>query len=389
MATAILTMKRTLFLSAFIFLLFGCTQGLNSPSGQSIDLSKISQELNDPFVQLSLQELSASQISGLKSSLSADCASSLETKPYTAIYAAGPKGKITFFVDGSTKNIVCVHKELENEARCKSNADCDDGLLSTNELCEINGNCKNERTIECKNGDNFCPQGCIKKTDSDCIKECNENDDCEDGDNLTVNSCSGLIGKCGSKELFLQGKKAVSCTLDSECVPENFCAIGLCRENFCNYENKPNGTSCGKLKECAKGECVEATKQTLTIMNYKIEPGEKDYSVQVSWETNKITFGQVKYGLVLYAMKAIPLSGLSSTHFVVLEGLQPGIKYLYQIFSSDSSKIFSTQTQALEFTVCSPCDDSNECTKDYCSLQSGKCIFEPIALGQCPVLVQE
>jgi hypothetical protein len=60
----------------------------------------------------------------------------------------------------------CVKADTD---RCQENTDCDDGTISTRDLCiGVPKTCSNEPITGCSDGDGYCPEGCVYAEDNDC-----------------------------------------------------------------------------------------------------------------------------------------------------------------------------------------------------------------------------
>lgn len=80
---------------------------------------------------------------------------------------------------------------------CNSDSDCDDGDASTKDECE-NNKCKHTEIVECVDGDGYCPNNCtysvygfLSYKDNDCSpeSECVSHEDCDDGNTSTIDLC--------------------------------------------------------------------------------------------------------------------------------------------------------------------------------------------------------
>ena len=54
---------------------------------------------------------------------------------------------------------------------CETNGDCNDGDISTKDVC-IEHKCSHTKITECINNDLYCPEGCDADTDNDCTDKC-------------------------------------------------------------------------------------------------------------------------------------------------------------------------------------------------------------------------
>lgn len=140
---------------------------------------------------------------------------------------------------------------------CQTNSDCNDNNPSTNDVCSGSPKrCSNTNIVSCINEDNYCPPNCDFALDTDC-DECNSNQDCDDNNACTQDTCSGNPKRCTNEQT------SSGCNLEGTCVP-----IGTRTENqFCGVDNafinqQSGETNCNNNYECesnicADGQCIE------------------------------------------------------------------------------------------------------------------------------------
>ncbi|GEM_PF-6753811 len=381
--------KILLAVFAVIVFLSGCANQDSNLSGNgtvAINILQVQELLKNQQVSLSSRQYSSEDVSKELVSLSAECRAALSPNQYTVVFAKGVGIDLKVFVDEKGE-VICSSQNEPEHAGCQSAAECDDGLLSTVDSCDESGKCFSVRTTDCKTGDNFCPQGCFRKTDSDCLAECLQFSDCDDSDRTTADACVGIIKKCTNQKILSEGIEAVACESDSDCSSDNVCRIASCGpDGLCRLENQKNGyykasfgePVCGKSRECFGGECVDSLENPLWILSSVFE-WEKQNTVKITVKASKLASSVLKYGRSQTGLKAINGESISVEPVFLVDDLLPGLEYFFQVILSDQQGLSSVQTQLVKIKNCLPCNDSDACTLDSCDFDSGICLHEPDA----------
>lgn len=145
----------------------------------------------------------------------------------------------------------------ENDNDCKileeciNDFNCDDNNTITNDICDPNlRNCIHTNITRCASGDGYCPKNCNFESDIDC-DECVIDEDCNDNNACTSDSCSGFPKKCFNNA-------TIGCNFNGTCVP-----IGTRTEyHFCNTYHaleslKPKKEYCDDNYECLSNYCIK------------------------------------------------------------------------------------------------------------------------------------
>lgn len=381
------------FLVVLALFLAGCSSGGISGSGFGAASSFSGEKLGKligPGVEVTQETSMGSAISASLNGAAAGCIGLEPGKQYLLVKASSPATNYSVVVDDD--KILCVVKEELQADQCQSDADCDDGLASTTDSC--NGEpkvCLNTRATECKSGDSFCPPSCVKSIDSDCVRECFSDSECDDADPTTEDICGGVLLRCSHPPIFSEGQKVVACSTDDDCGSENFCRTGSCRESICIFENKPNGTVCNvrEDKECFDSECISATEHPVSLDKVKIKwvnDGSSAGKVVASAFTNKLSTFEGHYGTDQVIMKEVFDFDCSSgtcikrvglEHSVEFTDLLLGKRYYYYLAGSGLSKLTVSKTATQSFLTCqSRCNDNDSCTVDSCDIETGNCVYE-------------
>jgi len=143
---------------------------------------------------------------------------------------------------------------LQNqEDQCQEDSDCDDGDDSTRDVCSGSPKkCSNIKIEDCVTGDNYCPPNCKYEEDNDCLDpdQCSKDSDCEDNNACTKNLCEGEPKKCVNK-LIKKG-----CDLNGDCVDLGTIKSGeYCSEDGSFKKQKENDKECIYDYECISNTC--------------------------------------------------------------------------------------------------------------------------------------
>lgn len=210
-------------------------------------------------------------LSGLKGTCSSnkDCE---DNNPCTIDYCDGDplrcKHKLILWCrddDGCCPKSRCT-EEKDNDCKlvdeCINDSNCDDGNLSTKDICDKNKKCSHIKitVTKCISGDNYCPENCTFTSDIDC-DECNNDEDCDDSNACTFDACSGTPKKCFNNAT--QG-----CNFLEECIP-----VGTRIEvQFCHTDNtmkqlKSKKQYCDNNYECLSNQCIKNKCKDISFIN--------------------------------------------------------------------------------------------------------------------------
>ena len=121
----------------------------------------------------------------------------------------------------------------DDDCPCKSaEFDCHDYDSCTEDLC-VNGECQNLEITQCLDDDGCCPNGCNNSVDNDCqpADECTENSDCDDGYPCTIDICSGSPKECSHMPITYCTDNDGCCPAGCEYATDNDCQEPGCETN--------------------------------------------------------------------------------------------------------------------------------------------------------------
>jgi len=174
---------------------------------------------------------------------------------------------------GTTKNKPDTKKNCKEIKECEISQDCKTSNNCIKSSCE-NEKCVHEMLTACVDGDNCCPAGCSKNTDTDCANSgasCSSDSDCPTKGNCIVVNC--MNGACIYSELSqcINGdgccpsncdntkdsdcSVSSSCSLDAECFDNTPCTKDLCSSGKCT--NTPINTCSSTIDGCCPVSCNE------------------------------------------------------------------------------------------------------------------------------------
>lgn len=145
---------------------------------------------------------------------------------------------------------------------CTSDGQCDDNKACTTNEC-VSQTCRNRPIEQCISGDSCCPKNCFAEEDTDCtgIDKCQLNEDCNDRDPCTDDTCAGTPKIC-------------SFTNKGGCkYNETICAtINTANEGqYCTDEGwrdqKSPGVNCLGDYECSSNKCEDGVCSGSVISN--------------------------------------------------------------------------------------------------------------------------
>ena len=183
----------------------------------------------------------------------------LTTDYYYILFKEGD-AMLEAWVYQKSNKVACIHR---SDDQCVKDFDCEDGLLCTTDTCSgIPKTCSRARIKECIPGDGCCPSGCSFAVDYDCPKgECETNEDCDDYDPMTKDTCEDTPKKCVNEPI-------TECTSGDDYCPSgcNFgndsdCEVGECETNEDCYDGKTStkDTCQGNPSLCKHSTITECT----------------------------------------------------------------------------------------------------------------------------------
>ncbi len=138
-------------------------------------------------------------------------------------------------------------------AECSDDSECDDNNTITKDICSGQPKkCSNTNITECLSGDNYCPDNCTFTLDTDC-DECLTNEECNDNNPCTYDTCIDNPKKCFNNE-------TLGCILNDLCI-----SIGdNVEDNYCDTDKtfkplKSKNEPCTNNYECMSERCVKNT----------------------------------------------------------------------------------------------------------------------------------
>lgn len=174
-----------------------------------------------------------------------------------------------------TMKVACIHR---SDDQCVSNADCEDGILCTTDVCQGTPKaCVKERIKQCSGGDGCCPSGCSFIVDYDCQEdECLTAGDCSDFNASTNDFCSGLPRKCSYETITTCANDDGYCPKECNFGTDNDCTVGECEVDAdCNDEDASTKDTCeGIPKLCrnqAAKECISNDDYCPPTCNYRTD----------------------------------------------------------------------------------------------------------------------
>ena len=123
------------------------------------------------------------------------CGTRIQPTEYYYVAFTDGDARLEGWVYKNTMNIACVYR---NDNQCSNDIDCEDNFPCTVNTCVgIPKRCNTVEIKECIGGDGCCPQGCTFEVDFDCaFDECNRNLDCDDENPATIDACIGFPKRC-------------------------------------------------------------------------------------------------------------------------------------------------------------------------------------------------
>tara|TARA_Y100000004_G_C8918908_1_gene414487 strand:+ start:25 stop:1146 length:1122 start_codon:yes stop_codon:yes gene_type:complete len=127
-----------------------------------------------------------------------------------------------------------------NKFECTMNSECYDGDIKTKDSCNISKNiCKYEEITQCIDNDGYCPSNCFENSDNDCKLFCEKDDDCDDKNPCTIDSCNGDNLNRGKCEYI----NKTACDSSDDCCPDG------CKKTSEIFEFRD--LDCNSMNECS------------------------------------------------------------------------------------------------------------------------------------------
>ena len=222
-----------------------------------------------------------------------------------------------------TMKVACVHR---HDDQCSVNADCEDGLPCTRDVCEgIPKVCVKEKIKECVGGDGCCPQGCSYAVDYDCPEdECLSDLDCDDYNASTRDVCSGRPRACSHEAITRCENGDGYCPEGCNYENDTDCEIGECETDAdCNDGDGSTRDYCsGTPKVCyheIARECVDNDDYCPPNCNYRTDNdcvaasgNEERVSVTCNGSTTNIDNDLLNYGSELKASFNDPVNSANN-----------------------------------------------------------------------------
>ncbi len=141
-------------------------------------------------------------------------------------------------------------------AECQEDKECEDDDNCTINKCSSEKKCETTNVTECKNDDGCCPEGCKNENDKDCKiaetekpeGECQNNSDCDDKNACTTDKCEE--GNCTHQATAGCDYKG-KCYNITERTEEVYCTEGGMKQQ------KADKVSCNNDYECKENICTK------------------------------------------------------------------------------------------------------------------------------------
>ncbi len=202
-----------------VLLLSGCTQD-SAVTSFARSLPEVQAFLDEnPDAAIRAVFISKQNASALIGEIRKECGEQFPEDAYWHVYVTKGSQQVDIYLDGTGQQALCIIKpavdeeilkELESEEpeeepeseqqdKCSSSSDCDDSDACTADSCSgTPKECTHEEITACEDNDGCCPSGCSHDEDDDCPEEdeCRTHNDCADGDNKTLDRCTGTPKSC-------------------------------------------------------------------------------------------------------------------------------------------------------------------------------------------------
>lgn len=277
-----------------------------------------------------------------------------------------------FFEPNNTKcedTAECTNDECSLElGKCVNKPDslnCNDGDSCTVDYCSMSGMCE-AYTIDCTDEVVCSDDSCV---DGACVHNFNHTN-CDDGFDCTVDKCDESLGKCTNNPddshcaAITDPCKIAYCNVESsadstgcyfvekDCADAITCTYDFCDELTGECHHVANDSFCDDGHECTVDLCdIELGKCTNFADNSRCEDGNGCTERDICGDD-----GECHY-VDLYCNDQI---------YCTVDFCDPNTPELCQHVANNSL-----------------CDDGNDCTDDYCSVELGRCVNIPMD-SWCP-----
>ncbi len=282
----------------------------------------------------------------------------------------------------------CTTETACEEAACLGGipVDCDDDNPCTNESCDTLTGCIHDPNDAGCDDDNPCTVAdqCKDGTCAgfaiagECVVNCATDDECEDNNDCTIDSCSAEFGIC----THVPDLTCMNCTTDAECDDGNPCTLLICGEsNQCvgGPVDAPcsDGTVCTQGDACVAGDCIPGSVVTCDDS----DACTIDDCSAISGCVFNVIPGCTGCG-------SGPLDNdCDDGNPCTLDGCSSGVcTHLVSFDACDDGDLCTLGDLCITGS-CTPgealnCDDGKECTSDSCASDSG-CINAPLEGSAC------
>ena len=267
----------------------------------------------------------------------------------------------------------CTHFPLLGSA-------CDDGNeCTTDDICDSASNCKGDGNVLCEDDNSCTVDTCINE--SGCVftvmadgSDCTDGNACTTGDACQSGGCVGIETPCPSDDnpctvsggcddktgecLSQSVPEGTTCSDGNECTGDDQCTEGECAGGeplICDDENPCTDDLCNPKNGCEfnmnDSFCDDGD---LCTSNDGCSLGQCDGSTVSCDDGNDCTNDGCD-----------PLSGCTYTH-VALPCEDGNLCTVNDVCSGGQCASGESKN----------CDDGNVCSTEYCSLETGECLFE-------------
>jgi hypothetical protein len=284
--------------------------------------------------------------------------------------------------DACTLDSVC------SDGICQGGApiECQDENPCTNDLCDPVAGCVHDASEGiCDDGDpctvaDSCKEGvCVGfELSGECVFECTTDEECDDGNLCTIDTCSSEFGTCSNAPDL----NCMNCAVDGDCDDDNPCTLLICGENN-QCTGGPveapcsDGTVCTQGDACVEGACLPGTEVSCDDGN----PCTTD-------DCSPTT------GCVFNAIPGCDECGAESLEGscddgnpCTLDGCNDGICTHLVTFDACEDGDLCTSGDLCIAGICTPgaplnCEDGNACTANDCESGTG-CVSAALDGAEC------
>ncbi len=278
--------------------------------------------------------------------------------------------------------VACVSR---SDDECAVGPDCEDGDLCTVEECSgIPKECLTTRISQCMGGDNCCPSGCTYTIDYDCPRgECVVHSDCDDSNPSTEDICSGDPKRCSNVEItecrdgdgycpagcvFAEDKDCplpiVTCTSDEYCNDNDNSTRETCdmESGLCVYELitecKPHDSYCPPgCDRTTDGDCFAGVgdKERVIVTCQGTENGISQPLQKtqggLTASFNETVNNSKNAGLQFYAHRTYKYNYVSTGYSQMSEVLSFSGRSVYDNETTDSTFSFNLRGVSYELSM--------------------------------------